>query len=38
MDVIECYNPETDTWSEVGRMLSGRSGQGVTLGPQPVDS
>lgn len=24
-DTIECYSPETDSWTHVGEMLTGRS-------------
>lgn len=35
VEIIESYDPETNAWSDVSRMQTGRSGQGVTLGPLP---
>ena len=35
LDSVECYEPETDTWSEVTRMTSGRSGVGVAVTMEP---
>ena len=32
---IESYDPETNTWTEVSQMQTGKSGQGVTVGPLP---
>lgn len=32
---IECYDPDTNTWTEVSQMQTGKSGQGVTVGPLP---
>ena len=35
MEVIEAYDPDTNTWTDVSQMQIGRSGQGVTIGPLP---
>lgn len=35
LDSVECYDPEKDTWSEVTRMTSGRSGVGVAVTMEP---
>lgn len=35
LDSVECYDPETDTWSEVTHMTSGRSGVGVAVTMEP---
>ena len=35
LDSVECYDPETDSWSEVTRMTSGRSGVGVAVTMEP---
>lgn len=35
LDSVECYDPETDTWAEVTRMTSGRSGVGVAVTMEP---
>ena len=35
LDSVECYDPDTDTWSEVTRMTSGRSGVGVAVTMEP---
>jgi len=32
---VECYDKDRNEWTEVSRMVSGRSGQGVTVGPMP---
>lgn len=35
LDSVECYDPDTDTWNEVTRMTSGRSGVGVAVTMEP---
>lgn len=35
LDSVECYDPETDAWTEVTRMTSGRSGIGVAVTMEP---
>lgn len=35
MAAVECYDPETNAWTEVVNMLASRSGQGVTIGCLP---
>lgn len=35
LDSVECYEPTTDTWTEVTRMTSGRSGVGVAITMEP---
>lgn len=35
LDSVECYDPDSDTWSEVTRMTSGRSGVGVAVTMEP---
>lgn len=35
LDSVECYDPESDVWSEVTRMTSGRSGVGVAITMEP---
>ena len=35
LDSVECYDPDTDTWSEVTCMTSGRSGVGVAVTMEP---
>lgn len=35
LDSVECYDPGEDTWSEVTRMTSGRSGVGVAVTMEP---
>lgn len=35
LDSVECYDPDTDTWSEVTHMTSGRSGVGVAVTMEP---
>lgn len=35
LDSVECYDPETDTWTEVTSMTSGRSGVGVAVTMEP---
>lgn len=35
LDSVECYDPEKDTWAEVTRMTSGRSGVGVAVTMEP---
>lgn len=35
LDSVECYDPGKDTWSEVTRMTSGRSGVGVAVTMEP---
>lgn len=35
LDSVECYDPETDTWTEVTKMTSGRSGVGVAVTMEP---
>lgn len=35
LDSVECYDPDKDTWSEVTRMTSGRSGVGVAVTMEP---
>nr|XP_014432634.1 sphingosine 1-phosphate receptor 5-like [Pelodiscus sinensis] len=32
---VECYDPATDSWTEVTRMTSGRSGVGVAITMEP---
>lgn len=35
LDSVECYDLEKDTWTEVTRMTSGRSGVGVAVTMEP---
>ena len=35
LDSVECYDPENDTWAEVTKMTSGRSGVGVAVTMEP---
>lgn len=35
LDSVECYDPEKDTWAEVTRITSGRSGVGVAVTMEP---
>lgn len=35
LDSVECYDPVADTWTEVTRMTSGRSGVGVAITMEP---
>lgn len=35
LDSVECYDPETDAWTEVTKMTSGRSGVGVAVTMEP---
>lgn len=35
LDSVECYDPDTDAWSEVTNMTSGRSGVGVAVTMEP---
>uniref|UniRef100_A0A8C8SGB1 Kelch like ECH associated protein 1 n=1 Tax=Pelusios castaneus TaxID=367368 RepID=A0A8C8SGB1_9SAUR len=35
LDSVECYDPATDTWTEVTHMTSGRSGVGVAITMEP---
>lgn len=35
LDSVECYDPDGDSWSEVTRMTSGRSGVGVAVTMEP---
>jgi hypothetical protein len=36
MSGVECYNAEREEWEEMGVMSCGRSGHGVTVGPEPA--